>query len=295
MASNQELTASALFDFRGAVAVVTGGGTGIGLMCAQALANNGAKVYIAGRRLSALDAAVKAHGSTLQNGGALVPVQADITDKASIAELVKQVSAREKQVDVLVNNAGIDGPTNNVEAGNEGAQQLHDELWQIEPKEWLDVYNTNVVGHFFTTVAFLPLLSAATARKPGYSAAVVNISSISGITRTTQHHFAYNVSKSAAIQLTTMLAQELSRPGVKVRVNSIAPGLFPTEMTTDESDEHQKSHMPAGDDFRENKGVPAGRAGRDQDMAQAVLMLAANQYANGQTVAIDGGYLLRHP
>lgn len=295
MASPTSFTASALFDMRGSVAVVTGGGTGIGLMCAQALANNGARVYITGRRAEALEAAVRAHGKTLQNGGELVPLTVDITDKASVAKLADQIASKEKCVDVLVNNAGIDGPTSNVESGNESAQKLKDELWKMEYKDWLDVYATNVVGYFFTTIAFLPLLSASTALHPGRSGSVINISSISGITRTTQHHFAYNVSKSAAIQLNTMLAQELNRPGVKVRVNSIAPGIFPSEMTTNESDEQQKSHIPAGEEYREEKGIPAGRPGKDEDMAQAVLMLAANQYATGQTVAIDGGYLLRHP
>ena len=89
---------------------------------------------------------------------------------------------------------------------------------------------TMTTSHFFTTVAFLPLLSAAA--RPDHTASVINISSISGITRTSQHHFMYNVSKAASIQLNDLLAQELRRPGVKVRVNSIAPGIFPSEMTS---------------------------------------------------------------
>jgi len=295
MASNAEFDVKKLFDVKGKVAVVTGGGTGIGLMCAQALANNGAKVYITGRRLSALQSAIESHGSSLQNGGSLIPLQVDITDKSSIAGLVEEIGKKEKYVDVLVNNAGIDGPTSSVEKGDESAEALKEELWKVDWKEWQDVYSTNVIGYYYTTVAFLPLLSASTAARDGWSAGVVNISSISGITNTTQHHFAYNVSKAATIQLTTLLAQELTRPGVKVRVNSIAPGIFPSEMTTNESDEHQKSHIPAGEQYREEKQIPAGRPGRDQDMAQAVLMLAVNQYASGQTIAIDGGYLLRHP
>ena len=88
---------------------------------------------------------------------------------------------------------------------------------------------THICRYFFTTAAFLPLLSAA-ARK-GHTGSVINISSMSGITRTSQHHLKYNVSKAATIHLSTLLAQELRRPGVKVRVNSIAPGIFPSEMT----------------------------------------------------------------
>lgn len=85
--------------------------------------------------------------------------------------------------------------------------------------------------HFFTTVAFLPLLSAATKRGAGHTGNVIIISSISGITRTTQHHIAYNTSKAASIHLNTLLAQEMRRSGVRVRVNSIAPGIFPSEMS----------------------------------------------------------------
>jgi len=123
---------------------------------------------------------------------------------------------------------------------------------------------------------------------------VINITSMSGITNVTQNHIKYNVSKAAANQLNQMLAQELSRTGVKVRVNAIAPGVFPSEMTTGESNEANKSHRPA-EGFRNEKGIPAGRPGRDQDMAQAVLHLAVNQYANGHVFTLDGGFLLKNP
>lgn len=76
--------------------------------------------------------------------------------------------------------------------------------------------------YFFTAVAFLPLFSAASA-KPGHADSVIDISSMSGITRSSQHHFAHNTSRAAAIQLTALLAQELRRPCINVRVNSIAP------------------------------------------------------------------------
>lgn len=105
---------------------------------------------------------------------------------------------------------------------------------------------------------------------------------MSGITRTCQHHFNYNA-KATAIHLTSLLAQELRRNAVNVRVNSVAPGYFPSEMTAkEESDESNKSKISTGNDYGEKKGVPAGRPGNDKDMAQAVLMLACNQYAYGQ-------------
>jgi NAD(P)-dependent dehydrogenase (short-subunit alcohol dehydrogenase family) len=73
--------------------------------------------------------------------------------------------------------------------------------------------------------------------------------------------------------------------------NSVAPGIFPTEMTTEGSNEENKSHIPV-EGYREKKNIPAGRPGKDEDMAQAILMLAVNNYCNGQTISIDGGYLL---
>jgi NAD(P)-dependent dehydrogenase (short-subunit alcohol dehydrogenase family) len=79
--------------------------------------------------------------------------------------------------------------------------------------------------------AFAPLLAAAAKSKPAHTAGVINIASISGTTHSSQHHLKYNVSKAATVQLSTLLAQEFRRPGVNVRVNSISPGIFPSEMT----------------------------------------------------------------
>lgn len=109
--------------------------------------------------------------------------------------------------------------------------------------------------------------------------------------KTAQHHFAYNASKAAVIHLTKMLGFEIGNNGLKVRVNSIAPGVFPSEMTQGESGENQKSELPK-EDF-EGK-VFAQRPGNDRDMGNAVLFVATNQYLNGQTVAVDGGYILQH-
>lgn len=103
-----------------------------------------------------------------------------------------------------------------------------------------------------------------------------------------QHHFAYNASKGAAVHLSRMLASEIQQNGHKIRVNSLAPGVFPSEMTAGESDEFQKSQIPK-DKYAK---VPAQRPGRDVDMAQAALFAVSNQYLNGQNFAVDGGYTL---
>jgi len=86
-----------------------------------------------------------------------------------------------------------------------------------------------------------------------------------------------------------MLANEAATNGLKIRINSIAPGVFPSEMTASDSDDKQKSHVPR-EKYQDK--VPARRPGEDRDMANAVLFAATNQYLNGQTVAVDGGYIL---
>jgi NAD(P)-dependent dehydrogenase (short-subunit alcohol dehydrogenase family) len=94
------------------------------------------------------------------------------------------------------------------------------------------------------TMAFLPLLQKATEHHHGYSGTAINITSISGIVKTSQHHFAYNASKAAAIHLTRILASEIAGNGIKVRVNAIVPGVFPSEMTAKGSGPYKKSSLP---------------------------------------------------
>jgi NAD(P)-dependent dehydrogenase (short-subunit alcohol dehydrogenase family) len=128
------------------------------------------------------------------------------------------------------------------------------------------------------TTAFLPLLQKATEHQYGYSGTVINIGSISGLTNRSQNHFTYNASKGAAHHLTKMLASETSNGGLKIRINCVALGVFPSEMTAKESDENQKSHLP-----KDKKAhLPSQRPGNDRDMASAILFTATNQYLNGQ-------------
>ncbi|KAI6080917.1 NAD(P)-binding protein [Hypoxylon rubiginosum] len=285
--SNQSFSRDKLFDLKGHVALVTGGGSGIGLMATQALVANGAKVYITGRTKEKLDRVVELYS---QGKDSIIPIQCDLTDKAQIADLVKQVSAKENCLCILINNAGISGSTLQTEA--ESAEEMKQNLFDAEKstvEDWTDVYRTNVAQVYFATTAFLPLLQKSSTKFPGWSATVINISSISGLVKTSQHHFAYNASKGAAIHLTRMLAAETAANKLKIRINSIAPGVFPSEMTTDGSNQDQKSHIER-EKYAEK--VPAGRPGKDEDMAQTVLFFAVNQYLNGQTVAVDGGYTL---
>lgn len=136
------------------------------------------------------------------------------------------------------------------------------------------------------STAFLPLLQKSTETHKGYSGTIVNISSISGHIRISQNHFSYNASKGATIHLNKMLASEIAKNGIKVRVNGIAPGVFSSEMTTSESrNDNQNSEMP-----KEAKGgLPAQRPGNDRDMAAVILFVVGCQYLNGQTVTVDAG------
>lgn len=157
-------------------------------------------------------------------------------------------------------------------------------------EDWVTTYQTNVPQTFFMSTAFLPLLAKATEHQHGFSGCIINVTSISGLVKTAQHHFAYNASKAAATHVTKMLGWEIANNGIKVRVNSIAPGVFPSEMTAGESDDNQKSELPK-EQF-ESK-VPAQRPGNDRDMGSAMLFVATNQYLNGQNVVVDGGYVLQ--
>jgi NAD(P)-dependent dehydrogenase (short-subunit alcohol dehydrogenase family) len=253
----------------------------------KALAVNGAKVYIVGRSEDKLENVVKSHGQNIS--GEIIPITADITSKSEIAKLVKEIESREKCLCILINNAGIAGNTQQTEAKT--AEEMKKNLFDDESStfnDWCNTYRTNVPQLFFMTMAFLPLLQKASESQHGYSSTVINISSISGIVQSSQHHFGYNASKAAAIHLTKMLAAEVANNGLKIRINSIAPGVFPSEMTAGQSGSDQKSHI----EKEKYEKVPARRPGKDQDMAGAVLFVAANQYLNGQTVAVDGGYIL---
>jgi NAD(P)-dependent dehydrogenase (short-subunit alcohol dehydrogenase family) len=277
-----------LFDLSGKVALVTGGGSGIGLMATQALAANGAKVYITGRTQEKLDKVVEKYGKDIS--GSIIALQGDVGSKEGVKDLLKRYSEKEKCLCILVNNAGISSPSVQTESNDAGEMKANIfDTDQSTYESWNETYNTNVTGFYFVATAFLPLLQHSSDTHPGWSSTIINITSISGMIQSAQHHFAYNASKGAAIHLNRMLAAELAANKLKIRVNSLAPGVFPSEMTAKESDEDQKSHIPK-EKYAEK--VPAGRPGKDEDMASTILFFATNQYLNGQNVAVDGGYTL---
>ena len=134
------------------------------------------------------------------------------------------------------------------------------------------------------SVAFLPLLAKGRDAVPGYTSQIVNVSSISGAMKgSSMGQPAYATSKAAVTHLSRILATLCK--DVKVRVNVIAPGLFPSEMTTGKSDEGNKSEI------KKKMSNPAGRPGNDSDMAATILFLVGKGglFYNGQIVYPDGG------
>ena len=185
MADHSQLTAQSLFNIKGWVAIVTGGGTGLGLMTANTLAANGVKVYITGRRVEKLkDAEMQDSNS----GGSITAVQLDVTDKDSILEFAKTMGEKEKFINLLVNNAGQTSVNYGEHWNPQGdPKEVSERMLSYQGfDEWTSIYKVNVASIYFVSIAFLPLLCAA--RDHGYPEAgnILNISSISGITKESQ-------------------------------------------------------------------------------------------------------------
>jgi len=295
---NEELVASKLFDVTGFKAVVTGGGTGIGLMITQALVANGATVYITGRRKEALDTVVEKYSNKGgEKAGKIIAVPGDITSKDELKRIASEVGSQEPNgIHLLINNAGVAKEKSTTSYSNsspdfKSPDSIAEHMWKSDFSNFQDTFETNITAQFFTAAAFIPLLGKGRESIKGYSPSIINVTSISGIMKgSSSGQFAYSASKAGAIQLTKNLATTLTES--KIRVNTIAPGIFPSEMTADSSDETQKSELK---DI--GKGLPAGRTGDDRDMAAAVLYLAGpgGVFLNGQIVHPDGGALLTQP
>lgn len=158
-----------------------------------------------------------------------------------------------------------------------------------DPSAWADTFETNVSAQYFMSAGFLPLLAKAGASTPKLSPSIINITSISGVMKGSSNgQFAYASSKAAILHLTRMMATTFAE--AKIRVNSIAPGVFPSEMTAGESDEHQKSELDS------EASSPAGRYGSETDMGACVLFLAGpgGQFLNGQIIYPEGGMSQDH-
>ncbi|KAH9839886.1 NAD(P)-binding protein [Rhodofomes roseus] len=304
---SQSLRLDKLFDVRGRIALVTGGGTGLGWMIAEGLAVNGARVYITGRRKNVLEQAAakfaqenKGDGSVTARNGlkSVVRLVMDVTDKASILAVHDVIKAQEGRLHILVNNAGIAGPFatffNDPSAPeHKDAETLGCALFDSASfEDWANVYTINTFSVYFVTTALLGLLAKGSEDVPGYTSSVINLGSISGNTKLAQNKFAYNSTKSATTHLTKMLSTEFALKKIPIRVCSVAPGVFPSELTDpiitpDLVEKHANGIIP----------VPMGRAGTAQEMAGTVIYLVspAGCYTTGEEILTDGGYIAVNP
>jgi NAD(P)-dependent dehydrogenase (short-subunit alcohol dehydrogenase family) len=167
---------------------------------------------------------------------------------------------------------------------SQSATSISEHLWKSNPEDWAATFATNVTAQFFVAAAFLPLLAKTVDTEKGFTPSIINTTSISGVMKGSSNgQFAYASSKAAFIHLTRMMATTFI--GAKIRVNSIATGVFPSEMTAGKSDENQKSEM------KSEASNPSGRYGSEEDMGNCVLFLAgpASTWLNGQIVYPDGG------
>ncbi|KAI0662300.1 short-chain dehydrogenase [Cubamyces menziesii] len=287
-----------IFDLQGRIALVTGGGTGIGWQIAQGLAENGAKVYITGRRKETLEKSAASFAEQHKGNGTIIPLVMDVTNRASIASARDSITATEGKLHILVNNAGQTGPVSSwLEDPNspqrKDPETLGRSLFEGESFDgWSSLYSINTFSVFFVTMAFLGLLDKGSNDNPEHTSCVINITSVSGIMKLSQNHFAYNSAKAAASHLTKMMATEFALKKVPVRVCAIAPGVWESEMTygkiTDDLvDKVGKGVVP----------VPTRRSGKAEEIAGTVIYLAspAGCFTNGQEIAVDGGFLAVNP
>ncbi|KAJ7589195.1 short-chain dehydrogenase [Mycena floridula] len=277
-------------NLEGLVAIVTGGGTGIGLMIAKGFAANGAaKVYITGRRVDVLQKV------SAESGGTLIPLPMDVNDKESIARAVSFIEKNEGKLDILVNNAGSAGPISVLEEEMPSGKTYGDFLFNKETyQQWQDVLSTNTIAPFFVTTGFLALLEKGAQSRPGRTSSVINISSCIARMKLSGNMFAYAVTKVGIEHLTTTMAAEFARRRIPVRVNALVPGTFSSELTASEDVLKERSHI-AYPGFI--SPTPVLRPGRSEEISMAAIYLASagGGFSNGTFITIDGGMALVNP
>ncbi len=243
------------YDYSGKVAVITGGGTGIGAVTAELFAKSGALVVIAARGAERL--AERAE----QIGHECIAVPTDVTAEAQCQALITKTLDTFGRIDVLVNNAG-------------GAR--HASIAKFRTDKWLAEFDLNMHSAFYCARA------AAEAMIAAGSGAIVNISSMAGNTGT-MGCAPYSAAKAGLQMFTRVAAAEWGPKGV--RVNCVAAGMVATELA-------QANWAKTGfDASTAAKGFPLRRPGTPEDIAQAVLFLASDgaSYITGETLIVGGG------
>jgi NAD(P)-dependent dehydrogenase (short-subunit alcohol dehydrogenase family) len=248
-----------LFDLAGRVAIVTGASSGLGARFARVLRGAGADVVLAARRRDRIEALAVELGGTHA-----LAVAADVRDEASVVALVDDALARFGRLDVMVNNAGTADPG---------------------PAEDEPTSTFRGVLEVNLTALFTGCREAARVMLPRGSGSIINVASALGLMGTwALPNAGYAASKGGVINLTRDLASQWARRGL--RVNAIAPGWFATEMNAElfATGERWQRYL--------ERTVPAGRAGRENELDGVLLFLAgdASSYVNGQTIVVDGGW-----
>lgn len=240
----------------GKVAVVTGGGRGIGVAIACALADAGARVVVAGRTTGELDQTVR---TVRDRGGTAAAVGCDVSQPEQVLTLIGRSTEVYGAPNILVNNAG--------RAAREGAGG-------VPPEVFDDIFATNVRGPYYA------MLGAGRDMPDGGS--IITIGSV--VTRATDVELAaYAASKAAVHQLTTTFAARLG--GRRIRVNAIAPGYLDSPLNADRVADPQRAAAVLS-------RTPLGRWGQPADVAHAVCFLASDLagFITGQVIFVDGGF-----
>jgi NAD(P)-dependent dehydrogenase (short-subunit alcohol dehydrogenase family) len=255
-------------DLSGRVALVTGASSGLGMQFAKTLAQAGAAVVLAGRRmerLKTLRAEIEAAG-----GDAHV-VALDVTDHASIKAAVAHAETEMGTIDILVNNSGV------------GSTQ---KITDVTPKDYDFVMDTNTKGAFFVAQEVgKRMIGRAKGSAPGTftGGRIVNIASVAGL-RTVGKLSVYCMSKAAVIHMTRAMAGEWGHYGINV--NAICPGYIDTEINHDQWATEQGQKLVAT--------LPRKRIGQPKDLDAVLMMLCANEshFVNGAVIQADDGYAI---
>ena len=247
----------------GRTALVTGAFGGLGRHFAQVLAAHGAKVALAGRRIELGRDVAAELGAAVARPADVRAYAMDVTDAASVADAISEISAELGAPQIVVNNAGTVARAPSLE---------------LSEADWQAVIDVNLSGVFRVAQA-----SAREMVRTGTRGTIVNIASILGLRVRTQVA-AYVASKSAVVQLTHALALEWAEHGI--RVNAIAPGYFETDINRD------LLRSPTGQAIVAR--IPQQRVGQLAELDGPLLLLAsdASSYMTGAVIPVDGGHLV---
>jgi len=247
-----------LFSVDGKVTLITGGSSGIGEMMATGYVMNGAKTYIASRKLAECERVAEA----LSPHGTCIPLQADLSNIEGIESLAGEITTREGKLDVLINNSGANWAAPFEEYPETG---------------WDKVFSVNVKAPFFLTQKLTPALRAASRDED--PARVISTSSINGLTVPDLETYAYSASKAGLIHMTRVLARKLAP---EINVNTIAPGPFQSRMMKETLERKGDAYV---------QSLPAKRIGTTEDAAGTALFLGsrASAFITGACLELDGG------